>query len=89
MDDLDEVVDVVVDPALFREHAEGRAEPPRYRRGVQLFDFGYVITCHSAQGSEWPEVTIIDDSGSFREDASRWLYTALTRASERVTLLRR
>ena len=89
MDDLDEVIDVMVDPTLFREHAEGRAEPPRYRRGVQLFDFGYVITCHSAQGSEWPEVTIIDDSGSFREEASRWLYTALTRAAERVTLLRR
>ena len=89
MDDLDEVIDVMVDPTLFREHTEGRAEPPRYRRGVQLFDFGYVITCHSAQGSEWPEVTIIDDSGSFREEANRWLYTALTRAAERVTLLRR
>lgn len=89
MDDTDEVVDVVSDPTLFREHAEGRLDPPRYRRGVQLFDFGWVITCHSAQGSEWPEVTIIDDSGSFREEARRWLYTSLTRASERVTLLRR
>jgi exodeoxyribonuclease-5 len=89
MDDLDEVIDVISDPTLFREHAEGRAEPSRYRRGVQLFDFGYVITCHSAQGSEWPEVTIIDDSASFREEASRWLYTAVTRASDRVTLLRR
>jgi exodeoxyribonuclease-5 len=88
MDDGD-AVDVMVDPTLFREHDEGRAGPSRYRRGVQLFDFGYVITCHSAQGSEWPEVTIIDDSASFREEASRWLYTAITRAAERVTLLRR
>ncbi len=87
--DEGDAVDVVVDPALFREHAEGRAEPPRYRRGVQLFDWGYCITVHSAQGSEWPEVTIIDDSASFREEASRWLYTSITRAQERVTLLRR
>ncbi len=89
MDDLDEPVDVVVDTTLFREHVTGRLEPPRYSRGTQLFDYGYVITCHSAQGSEWLEVTIIDDSGSFREDRDKWLYTALTRASERVTVLRR
>jgi exodeoxyribonuclease-5 len=90
MDDLDEPVHVVVDPTAFQEHAAGaRLDPPPYRRGVQLFDYGYVITCHSSQGSEWPEVTIIDDSGSFREDRDRWLYTAITRAAERVTLLRR
>lgn len=89
LDDLAEPVDVYADTTLFREHTEGRLPPPQHRRGIELFDFGYVITCHSAQGSEWEEVTVIDDSASFREEARRWLYTAVTRASERVTILRR
>jgi exodeoxyribonuclease-5 len=89
MDDLIEPVRVTVDPTLFLEHSQGPLRAPRYSRDVQLFDFGYVITCHSAQGSEWPEVRIIDDSGVFREDRHRWLYTAITRASEKVTVLRR
>ena len=51
------------------------------------FDYAYAITCHKAQGSEWGSVAIVDESRAFRADASKWLYTALTRASERVTLI--
>lgn len=50
------------------------------------FDYGYAITCHKAQGSEWPSVAIIDESHIFRQHAYNWLYTALTRASDRVLL---
>lgn len=90
MDDLRSPVEVLVDPTPFSEHrVKARLPTQRYQRGVQLFDFGYVLTCHSAQGSEWPEVTIVDDSTAFREDRWRWLYTAVTRASESVTVLRR
>ena len=89
MDDLDYPVEVLSDRTLFMEHSQGRSSPPAYGRGIDLFDFGYVITVHSSQGSEWPEVTVIDDSASFGEDRDRWLYTALTRASEKVTVLRR
>lgn len=56
-------------------------------KGTQQFDFGYALTCHKAQGSQWPDVVIYDESGIFRDDARRWLYTALTRASERVTVV--
>ena len=52
------------------------------------FDYGYALTTHKAQGSEWPGVYIVDDSSVFRADAHRWLYTALTRASERVLVVR-
>lgn len=53
----------------------------------QQFDYGYALTCHKAQGSQWPHVVVYDESGVFRGDAARWLYTAITRASERLTLV--
>jgi exodeoxyribonuclease-5 len=89
MDDLQAPIETRVELTPFLEHTDGLRRPYLRRRGVELFDFGYVLTCHSAQGSEWPDVTVVDDSSAFREDADRWLYTALTRASERITLLKR
>ncbi|MFN7301323.1 MAG: ATP-dependent RecD-like DNA helicase [Bacteroidota bacterium] len=50
------------------------------------FDFGYAITVHKAQGSEWRTVTIIDESHVFRQHARNWLYTAITRAEESVLI---
>lgn len=56
-------------------------------RTAQCFDYAYAITCHKAQGSQWPRVAIINEAGVFRHDASRWLYTAITRAAEQVTVI--
>lgn len=56
-------------------------------RGTQQFDFGYALTCHKAQGSQWDDVIVYDESGTFREDAARWAYTAVTRAAKRVTVV--
>lgn len=51
--------------------------------------WGYAITCHKSQGSEWPHVIVWDDGwGMTDEDRSRWLYTALTRASNKVTIVK-
>lgn len=61
--------------------------PREARRGLQEFAFGYALTCHKAQGSQWSDVLIKDESATFREDRHRWLYTAITRASERVTIV--
>jgi exodeoxyribonuclease-5 len=52
--------------------------------------FAYAVTCHKAQGGQWKNVFI--DQGFFREDMIsreylRWLYTALTRATEKVYLV--
>jgi exodeoxyribonuclease V len=52
------------------------------------FDYGYALTVHKAQGSQWPSVFIVDESMKFRADWRRWLYTAITRASERVVVLK-
>ena len=53
------------------------------------FTFGYAITCHKAQGSEWNKVLVIEESFPFPKDEhARWLYTACTRAASRLVLVR-
>lgn len=52
------------------------------------FDYGYAITCHKSQGSQWENVLIYDESWCFRDDWQRWLYTAVTRASEKITIVK-
>lgn len=71
-------------------HFVGKADAlPFYeRKEAEEFDFGYCLTCHKSQGSQWDEVLVIDESWCFRQDRQRWLYTALTRAAEKVTVAR-
>jgi len=57
------------------------------KRGTQEFTFGWAITCHKSQGSQWDNVIIFDESGSFRDAKRNWLYTAVTRAAEQVTVI--
>ena len=53
------------------------------------FTYGYAITCHKAQGSEWDKVLVIEESFPFdKQEHARWLYTACTRASEKLVLVR-
>lgn len=59
---------------------------PLYLKGSQEFDYGYAITCHKSQGSQWNNVLIFDESWCFREDAKRWLYTAITRAQTKILM---
>ena len=61
--------------------------PPRSRRDSDQFDYGYALTVHKAQGSQWDDVVLFDESFAFREHRDRWLYTGLTRAAERVTIV--
>lgn len=57
------------------------------RRDHEEFDHGYAITVHKAQGSQWPAVMIFDESGAFRDDARKHLYTAITRAEKSVVIV--
>ena len=53
------------------------------------FNYGYAITCHRAQGSEWRKVLVIEERFPFdKEEHARWLYTACTRASDKLVLVR-
>lgn len=60
-----------------------------YYNALQV-KFSYAITCHKSQGGQWPIVFI--DQGFLTEENIdygflRWLYTAITRATEKVYLI--
>jgi len=78
----------------FEEYHDPRAKD-RYRpwdyRNTHMADFGYAITCHKAQGSQWDKVLIVDENvlnwpGKYDERA-QWLYTAITRAADKLTIV--
>jgi len=71
------------------QHFQGREEqlPWWERKEAQEFGYGYALTVHKSQGSQWPHVLIFDESAHFREHRWRWLYTGLTRAAESVTVV--
>ena len=51
--------------------------------------YGYALTCHAAQGSQWGKVLVLEESFPFdREEHKRWLYTACTRPENKLVLLR-
>ena len=58
----------------------------RIKKSCDEFCYAYAISTHKSQGSQWGSVLILDQSKVFREYAKNWLYTALTRASEKVTV---
>lgn len=53
----------------------------------EQLDWGHVLTVHKAQGSEWDDVVVHDESGVFRDQGQRWLYTGITRASNCLTVV--
>lgn len=70
-----------------RHPFEGRELGYWEKRQAQEFEFGYALTTHKAQGSQWGSVIVFDESGCFRQDRKKWLYTAITRAANRVTVV--
>jgi ATP-dependent exoDNAse (exonuclease V) alpha subunit len=57
------------------------------RKRTDEFDFGYVLTVHKAQGSQWDDVVLFDESFAFPDSRARWLYTGITRAAKRLTVV--
>ena len=71
-----------------KERMKRLREDPYYN-AVQL-KYAYAVTCHKAQGGQWARVFV--DQGYVPDDALgapylRWLYTALTRTTERLYLV--
>ena len=72
-----------------RKLTEAIYESP-YFNALQV-RFAYAVTCHKAQGGQWKRVFI--DPGNVTPENKdknyyRWLYTAVTRATEEVYLLK-
>ena len=85
--------EVIAFQGLFEEHYHGKqgftapdATVYRARKNAVELDYAYAITAHSSQGSQWDKVVVLDESGCFRNDADKWLYTAVTRAAKELTI---
>jgi exodeoxyribonuclease-5 len=73
----------------FDAYASGPDEiDPFAARRYQEFDYGYALTVHKSQGSEWPSILLADDGFASNdwEMRGKWLYTAITRASKGLTI---
>jgi exodeoxyribonuclease-5 len=88
-EDLGDGQDEAVKVAVRSECFTGRIEELDWleRKPFDEFDFGYVLTVHKAQGSQWDDVVLFDESDAFRENRGRWLYTGVTRAAKRLSVV--
>jgi len=73
---------IIVRPEAFT-HPETEEEPAE---GFDAFTYGYALTVHKSQGSQWDNVVMINESAAFLGMAKRWLYTGVTRAAKRLTI---
>lgn len=83
-----------VDYRMFTEHIptvtnENFKSIPKFYHPKQ-FDYGYAITCHKAQGSEYDKVIVLEEylRSESKEGHKKWLYTAATRASKKLIIVK-
>jgi exodeoxyribonuclease-5 len=75
-----------LDHEKFDRHRDDRDW--RVKKRLVEATYGWAITCHKAQGSQWENVVILDDKwGRNPADRNRWLYTAITRAESGLVIL--
>ena len=79
-------VSISVPKLMFTDGPEN--VPWTQKKGADEFDFGYALTVHKAQGSQWDKVVLFDESYAFRDHRKQWLYTGVTRAAEELILVR-
>jgi len=96
-----ELYNVRLDSGEVLTRVELSLEPPEFQRLGQVpqrsgppllyVDYAYAVTCHKAQGSQWPSVLVYDDSGYMKGkgDRMRWAYTALSRPSKKLVWIRK
>lgn len=53
-----------------------------------LFNWGWCVTCHKSQGSEWDSVVVFEErTQPSHDDWKRWLYTAITRSKKQLLIV--
>ena len=80
-----------------KDYADITAKSKRYKAirenahfNAMQVKFAYAVTCHKAQGGQWSAVFVdrcLFGDEEMSRDMLRWLYTAITRATERVYLV--
>ncbi|MDY6957567.1 MAG: AAA family ATPase [Halobacteriota archaeon] len=75
---------LILDHHTLRNSASPKADKNMHKA---FFNYGYCITCHKSQGSEFDSVFLVPEAiGNTPLDRRRWLYTAITRASKQLTI---
>lgn len=95
-DEAGEFKDLMADYNIFSTHEELiHRGNDNYRRIPKIwhpkqFDYGYAITCHKSQGSEFDKVIVLEEymKGDNASTHARWLYTAATRAAEKLIIVK-
>ena len=67
---------------------EGMRDGLGYERENTKFTYGYALTVHKSQGSEWDNVILMDEY-SMEDARVQWVYTGITRAAKRMTVVKR
>jgi len=80
---------VGMDPKPFDAYRDADLDDGFMDRSLLQLDFGYALTVHKSQGSQWEDVLVADDGFAKWDKGMRakWLYTAVTRAEETLTIV--
>ena len=84
--------DLVIDKYMLEDGVSHYTPAQKKRMPVipMPFSYGYAITCHKAQGSQWDKVLVIEENfPRAKEDHQRWLYTACTRPCEKLVIVKK
>lgn len=82
-------IDVVTDTGQDLTHQSvalrPEGNPMGIPRDVVIADYGYCLTVHKSQGSEWNKVLVFEEIWADKWDPRRWRYTAATRAAKHLS----
>lgn len=80
-------IDLPIDHKYLFANYEKRKQMAGIKTDNILFEFGSVITCHLAQGSQADTVLVFVENWSDSDYFWKWLYTAVTRAKKKLILV--
>ena len=88
--DFDENMILTGEPSIDWKSSYKLNRNPKYKGTLPYeFLYGYAITGHKSQGSQWEKVLVIEENFPFdRTEHTKWLYTCITRASLKAVLVR-
>lgn len=74
-----------IETSAHADYFHGKQPDYWAKKDAEEFDYGYALTVHKSQGSQWNNVLLFDEW--FGKDRRQWLYTGITRAAERIDVI--